>query len=89
MCVNFTEVNKITPNRDHLIQNVGHFKSRFFSTTDLAKEFHQIDIHPLDRQKTSIIIETTQDAVLTLIIWMDKCTRHLSKVASNHPERKS
>ena len=56
MCVDFTEVNKISPkdefafpNIEYLIQNVGHIKSRYFSTIDLAKGFHQIKIHPLDR----------------------------------------
>lgn len=62
MCVDFTQVNKITPkdhfvfpNIDHLIQSFGTIKPKYFTTIDLAKGFHQIEIHPLDRHKTSFI----------------------------------
>ena len=89
MCVNFTEVNKITPidqfvfpNRDHLIQNVGHLKPRLFSTIDLGNGLHQTQIYPLDRTQNIIYYCGAEDAVSLLVVWMHKRTHHLSKVAS-------
>ena len=50
MCVDFTEVNKITskdhfvfPNTDDLIYDVGREKPKYFTTPDLTKGFHQME----------------------------------------------
>ena len=63
-CVDYTQVSKITPknqfpfsNIEKMTQSIGRINPRYFTSLDLTKGFHQIEIHPLDRHKTAFITD--------------------------------
>ena len=62
--MDYTQVSKIIPkdqfpfpNIEKMTQSIGRIKPRYFTSLDLTKGFHQIEIHPLDRHKTAFITD--------------------------------
>ncbi len=59
-CIDYRKLNHITrndahplPRVDDLLDSVGHAK--YFTTLDLKSGYHQIPVHPADREKTAFV----------------------------------
>ncbi|GBM91566.1 Transposon Ty3-I Gag-Pol polyprotein [Araneus ventricosus] len=60
LCIDYRKLNKITvpdsyplPKMDDLLQSAKH--TTFMSTIDLKSGYHQINVHPADRDKTAFV----------------------------------
>lgn len=61
------------PRIDEISDQLG--RSRYYSTLDLASEYHQVPIRPEDRQKTAF---STALRIYTDAIWVDWSTQYFS-----------
>ena len=66
VCVDYRELNKLTktdayplPNIEHEFPRIAKDKPKYFCTVDLKGGFHQMTIHPDDREKTAFVTEFT------------------------------
>ncbi|GBM26819.1 Transposon Ty3-I Gag-Pol polyprotein [Araneus ventricosus] len=60
LCIDYRKLNEITvpdsyplPRMDDILQSVKH--TTFMSTIDLKLGYHQINVHPADRDKTAFV----------------------------------
>ena len=57
VCVNFRKLNQISTGDAYFLLNINDMdqlgKSKYYTTLDLAQDYHQVQMHPEHRQKTA------------------------------------
>ena len=78
MCIDYRQLNEVTttdayplPNIDDIMAAVGKTKPMYFSLIDLKGSFHQLELHPGDKNKTT-------DCTNTNVYLSDSRMPHLS-----------
>ena len=60
LCIDYRKLNSITKKDAHPLPRIEDIfdtlaGSKYFSTLDLAMGYHQVEVHPEDREKTALI----------------------------------
>ncbi|GFO41367.1 Pol polyprotein [Plakobranchus ocellatus] len=74
ICIDYSELNKITVFEPHLMLPADVFQGlendRYFSKIDLGKGFQQIPVRPEDILRTSFVLMNRHHEFLRITFWM-------------------